>query len=170
MADHIRESVGEFIVSNPGSGNRIAVFALSAAVIVLSAFIGYLQLTKDIPSKQEQQFEQVQKEDAMLLKEIKENFDPPDPNKVTEMNAKVDGMRYIPSGPVVIGVYACFVNFCSCRFVKQLQGTRDLQDLVVVLTVRQLRAVKHVIKTTTSRGHNLAILRPGHPAAPWKTM
>ena len=72
--------------------------------------------------------------------------------------------------PVVIGVYACFVNFCSCRFVKQLQGTRDLQDLVVVLTVRQLRAVKHVIKTTTSRGHNLAILRPGHPAAPWKTM
>ena len=105
MADHIRESVGEFVVSNPGSSNRIAVFALSAAVIVLSAFIGYLQLTKDVPSKQEQQFEQVQKEDAMLLKEIKENFDLPDPNKVAEMNAKVEGMRYIPSGPVVIGVF-----------------------------------------------------------------
>lgn len=105
MAEHIRESVGEFVVSNPGSGNRIVVFALSAAVIVLSAFIGYLQITKDVPSKQEQQFELVQKEDAMLLKELKDNFDPPDPNKVKEMNAKVEGMRYIPSGPVVIGVF-----------------------------------------------------------------
>ncbi|MAA78744.1 MAG: hypothetical protein CL916_05750 [Deltaproteobacteria bacterium] len=105
MAEHIRQSVGEFVVSNPKGNNRIAIFALSAAVIVLSAFIGYLQMNEGVPSPQEQQFEQVQKEDALLLKEIKENFDPPDPMKVTEMNAKVGGMRYIPSGPVVIGVF-----------------------------------------------------------------
>ena len=104
MADHIRQSVGEYVISTPKSNNRIAVFALSAAVIVLSVFIGYLQINKDVDPEQ-QQFEQVQKADAMLLKEVKEKFNPPDPKQVAEMNAKSTGMRYIPSGPVVIGVF-----------------------------------------------------------------
>lgn len=105
MADHIRQSVGEYVITTPKSSNKIAVLALSAAVVVLSVFVGYLQLNKDVPSQAAQQFEKVQKADALLLKEVKDKFNPPDLKHVVQMNTKAEGMRYIPSGPVVIGVF-----------------------------------------------------------------
>jgi formylglycine-generating enzyme required for sulfatase activity len=105
MSDHIRRSVGDFIVRAPESNNRIAIFALSAAVVVLLCFVGYLQFIQGQPSEKEKLFAQTEKQDEQLLQEIKEKFTPPEAKEVASMNAKVKAMRYIPAGPVVIGIF-----------------------------------------------------------------
>jgi len=109
MHNHIQNSIGDFVVDMPqSSSNRMAIGALSATVVMLLCFLGYLMLLQQQPSSQEKRFEAMKAKDETLLNDIKsarKQQKPISVQRVAEMNAKVEGMRYIPAGPVAIGVF-----------------------------------------------------------------
>lgn len=109
MQNHIRNSIGDFVVEIPQStSNRLAITALSATVVLLLSFLGYLLMLQQQPSSQEKRFEQMKAKDETLLRDItaaRKQQKPISVEQVEEMNAKVEGMRYVPAGPVAIGVF-----------------------------------------------------------------
>ena len=105
MSDNIHKNVGDFVVKSNEGMNKIALFSLSAAVLLLLAFIGYLKSTQGVGSDEEKQFDQTLKEDAQLLEEVTKNFERPNQEEMDKMNQKVEGMMYIPAGPAVIGIF-----------------------------------------------------------------
>ena len=104
MLDHIRRSVGEFVVHKPQSSNNLSKTALASAVMILLVFIGFLMMREDPTAKSVQNLESSFQDDEALRAEIRK-AQPPSSAKIAEMNSKMPGMRYIPKGPVVIGVF-----------------------------------------------------------------